>query len=83
MACGLPVLVSNVRGNTDVVSSGIDGLVVEINDFKIISNAISSLLNSQSLMEKLGSSAKDKVRKSYSQIEKFSQIKSLLVNLGS
>jgi glycosyltransferase involved in cell wall biosynthesis len=83
MACGLPVLVSNVRGNTDVVSSGIDGLVVETNDIKIISNAISSLLNSQCLMEKLGSSAKDKVRKHYSQIEKFSQIKSLLINLGS
>lgn len=31
MACGLPVVCSNVRGNTDLVKNGVNGYVVDIN----------------------------------------------------
>jgi glycosyltransferase involved in cell wall biosynthesis len=60
MSCGLPSVVSNIKGNTDVISNGVEGLVVELSDTKSIENAIKVLIKSPELQLKYGNAAKVK-----------------------
>ena len=65
MALGLPPIVSATRGNLDVIKHGIDGLVVETNDIENITQAITKLVASRELRQKIGSAAKLKTEKYY------------------
>ncbi|MEH7116829.1 glycosyltransferase family 4 protein [Neobacillus vireti] len=53
MATGLPLVVTNCRGNRDLVKNNIGGYVLEINDVKGFSDAIKNLYFSKELREKL------------------------------
>ncbi|MGX6446050.1 glycosyltransferase family 4 protein [Neobacillus sp. K501] len=54
MATGLPVIVTNCRGNHDLVIGGENGLIVDVNDARDCSNAISKLYQSEALRRKFG-----------------------------
>lgn len=67
--CGLPCVVTNCRGNRDLVQDGINGYVVEIDDIENLKNAILKLYKSEidvKLDEQFTSdSVEEKMRKIY------------------
>ena len=78
MASELPVIVSNVKGNTDVISDGKDGIVVDLNNEDSIFNAIKSLLSSNEKITTLGKGALKKVQKDYLQENQINKVIALL-----
>lgn len=52
MATGLPLVVTNCRGNKDLVRDGINGNVIEVDDYNGFSKAIINLYNSKKTREK-------------------------------
>jgi glycosyltransferase involved in cell wall biosynthesis len=78
MASELPVIVSNVRGNTDVISDGKDGIVVDLKDEESILIAIKSLLSSNEKIDTLGKGALKKVQRDYLQENQINKVIALL-----
>ncbi len=54
MACGLPVVCSDIRGNRDLVENGKGGYLVNPSDFYCFAERISSLENSSSARVSMG-----------------------------
>ena len=67
MAAGLPSIVSAAKGNTDVISNGIEGVVVDISNQEKILNAIKDLKDSPEDSRKYGQAARSKVERNYLQ----------------
>ena len=65
MATGLPLVVTNCRGNRDLVISGTNGYVVNIDDIESFSNEINKLYKSKNNRELFGK-ASLKIIKEYS-----------------
>lgn len=65
MSAGLPVVVSKIPGNTDVISGGIDGLFFEPEDQGSLAAALSALLDGVGLRERLGRQARQTVEERY------------------
>jgi glycosyltransferase involved in cell wall biosynthesis len=53
MACGLPIICSNIRGNNDLVVDGKGGLLIKTNDVLEFSNAIIKLIENNDLRYKM------------------------------
>jgi glycosyltransferase involved in cell wall biosynthesis len=66
MAIGLPVIVSNVPGNTDVVEHGRTGLVFEVGNASKLAASLASVLYDANLRDRLGRAARGSVEESYS-----------------
>src|SRR5207249_1734650 len=66
MANGLPVVATNVGGNPEIVSDGINGLLVPPKDPAALSRAIVELLGNPELARRLGRAARQKVVNEYS-----------------
>jgi glycosyltransferase involved in cell wall biosynthesis len=62
---GLACVVSDIPGNTAVVEHGVNGLVVPVNDKHSLAQAIIRLLSDGVLREKLGSAAREKIRREF------------------
>jgi glycosyltransferase involved in cell wall biosynthesis len=62
MACGKAVIATPVGGTVDVLEDGINGLTVPVNDAEGLSNAIIKVLEDESLRERLGRSAREKIQ---------------------
>lgn len=56
MSCGLPAVCSKIRGNTDLIEDGVDGLFAE-NTPQGVAQAILKLYRDPALREKLGTAA--------------------------
>lgn len=54
MACGLPIICSNIRGNSDLIENGKGGFLLNPRDIEGFSNAIDLLYSSSKLREELG-----------------------------
>ena len=78
MACGLPSIVSNIKGNLDVISDNTDGIVVDVNKLSSLIDAINSLLQSPVELKKLGDRAREKVLNKYSQQNQLNLVIKLL-----
>lgn len=61
MACGLPVIASNVGGIPEQISNGVNGILVPARDSLELANAISLLLRDNELRKRLGESARERV----------------------
>lgn len=61
MACGLPVICSPIRGNTDLVEDGVSGLLVDTTPEKL-ADAIEKLRSDVQLRHRLGMAAQEKSR---------------------
>ena len=83
MACGLPVIVSNVQGNKDVIINNQDGLVVNLNEENALTNSIKNLIKDPLKLRDFGNSAIKKVESEYSQLKQLSKMADLLINKGS
>lgn len=78
MATGLASIVSNVPGNTDVISDGVEGLVIDQTDKTQLEKAIGKLLNSPELLLKFGEAAKLKVTRNYDQKSQIDKVINLM-----
>ncbi len=63
MACGKPVVASNIQGYAGVISQGEDGFLVPPKDEKAFSNALGSLLSNRALREEMGNRGRLKAQK--------------------
>jgi glycosyltransferase involved in cell wall biosynthesis len=66
MAVGLPVVVSDVPGNTDVVEHERTGLIFEVRDVSSLAASLARLLDDPELRARLGEAARESVEGSYS-----------------
>jgi 1,2-diacylglycerol 3-alpha-glucosyltransferase len=63
MACGLPIIVSNVAGcSVDLVEDGWNGYVVPPRDSEKLSEAIDSLLRQAELKQRMGARSLERIR---------------------
>jgi len=62
MACGLPVVCSNIRGNRDLIDEGLGGFLVEPTDSNGIAKAIKILMEEGSLRERMGRYNAEKIQ---------------------
>jgi glycosyltransferase involved in cell wall biosynthesis len=58
MACGLPVVVSAIGGNTDAVREGVEGLLIPPDNESALANALLDIVSNPALMERLGANAR-------------------------
>ncbi len=63
---GVPAVVSDIPGNTEVVEHGVNGLVVSVDDVIGLSQAILRLIQSDTLRERMGKEARAKMEGNYS-----------------
>ncbi len=61
MACALPVVVTAVGGNPEIVRDGVDGLLAPRRDVQAIANAMLRLLRDGELARTMGKSGADRV----------------------
>ena len=80
MSSGLPSIVSNIQGNTNVITHGIDGIVVDVKDANQLTSAITALLDSPTTRLEYGEAAKSKVKSEYLQEIQIGKVINLLIN---
>ena len=80
MASGLPSIVSNAKGNTDVITNNSEGIVVEINAQDNISDAIQQLLAEPEKINNFGIAASRKVESDYLQINQVNKVIKLMTS---
>ena len=78
MSFGLPSIVSNIQGNTNVITNGLDGIVVDVKDENQLMNAIKTLMDSQSIRLKYGLAARSKIESEYLQEIQIGKVVNLL-----
>jgi glycosyltransferase involved in cell wall biosynthesis len=66
MACGLPIVASDIPGNRDLIENNRDGLLVRVADPIELSAAVLRLLNEPGLAGQLGANARDRVGRHFS-----------------
>jgi glycosyltransferase involved in cell wall biosynthesis len=59
-ACGLPLVTTDVPGCREVVTDGVDGLLVPVRDSGALAEAIARLCDDPALRERLGKAARQK-----------------------
>jgi len=65
MACGVPVVVSNVGGLPEVVKDGVTGVVVDKKNFQMLASAFVKLADSLELRKSMGTNGVQHVKKHY------------------
>ena len=58
MACGVPVICSDIRGNTDLVENGVSGIISESTPEKLAENILQLVSNPSKLQELSAQAAK-------------------------
>ena len=66
MAAGLPVVSSNVSGNSESIRDGVTGLLVPSQDATVLGEALLRLLRDSSLARRIGESGQAYVRQNFS-----------------
>jgi glycosyltransferase involved in cell wall biosynthesis len=66
MACGLPCVATRVSGSEDIIQHGINGLLVESEDYQGMAQALITLLCDPVLTRKYGQAAREAVERHYS-----------------
>lgn len=67
MACGKPVVASNLPGVRSVISDGVDGFLFEVKNEGDLANRVSKLLSDDQLREKMGQQGRQKAEKYFGQ----------------
>jgi glycosyltransferase involved in cell wall biosynthesis len=66
MACGLPGVATRVSGSEDIIQHGVNGLLVESEDYRDMARALLTLLHDPLLAQKYGQAARKTVERHYS-----------------
>lgn len=81
MSIGLPVIVSSVTGNQELVQSGVNGLVIPPDSPNELAKALEALISNKNLREKMGSCSAKLVQKLYSKERMIEQTVNLYYQL--
>lgn len=65
MACGLPVVATNIGGNRDIISSNVNGLLIPPGSPEAMAKMIMILWDNESLRKKIGGNARETILKKY------------------
>lgn len=65
MACGLPVVATNVEGVVDIIDDGVDGLLIPPKDPRALADRILRLLCDPELRRRIGAAARRKVEANF------------------
>ena len=65
MACGLPIIASDVRGLNDYITNEQNGLLFPVGDYKALAERILQLANNRKLRSKLSQGARESFEKEY------------------
>jgi glycosyltransferase involved in cell wall biosynthesis len=65
MACGLPVVATNIGGNREIISSNINGLLVPPGSPEEMAKMVTMLWNDESLRKRIGDSARETILKKF------------------
>jgi glycosyltransferase involved in cell wall biosynthesis len=66
MACGLPCVATRVSGSEDIIQPGVNGLLVEPEDYQGLARALLILLQNPTLAQEYGRAARVTVEQQYS-----------------
>ncbi len=66
MACGLPCIATCVSGSEDIIQHGVNGLLVEPEDYQTMAHALLSLLCNPTLLQEYGRAARATIEERYS-----------------
>jgi len=77
MACGLPVIATNVGGISMQVVNNETGILVEIDNTEQLKNAILKLANDKNLRDKMGKAGRERVEKEFSWDKSAEQLEKL------
>ena len=66
MSCGLAVITTRVGGNAEIIEDGINGLLIEPDNPKQLTNTLMKVLKDQNLVEKLGLNARKTIEDGFS-----------------
>ncbi len=66
MACGVPSIVSDVGGSSEIVENNVNGLLIKRGSVKDIADAVIYLLDNPSVLEKVGREARKTVEQRFS-----------------
>ncbi len=66
MSCGLAVITTRVGGNAEIVKDGINGLLIEPDNPKQLTNALMKILKEKETIEKLGRNARKTIEDGFS-----------------
>jgi glycosyltransferase involved in cell wall biosynthesis len=80
MACGLPSIVSNIAGNTEVILNGYNGIIVQAQSSDQVNSAIKLLKNSEALRNQFGDAALAIIKSKYDQITQLNKVIELLLH---
>ena len=80
MSCGLPVIVSDAKGNTDVVTDSFDGLIVDLDNPDLKINELCQILKDDSRYARMSSHARETIARKYESRKILDQYTTLLVN---
>jgi glycosyltransferase involved in cell wall biosynthesis len=69
MACGLPCIATRVSGSEDIISDGVDGLLVEPERPMELALALRCVIQDTELAQRLGREGRDKVVRDYQLID--------------
>jgi len=81
MAHGLPVIASNVGGNPEVISNGIDGILVRPEDPGALATEMIRLVEFPEIARRLGEAAREKVIREYALDRLLNRTEDLYVSL--
>jgi len=65
MACGVPPVATAISGNSEVISSRVNGILVPTKDPDMLAAGISDLLSDENLREEMGDAARRTIEESY------------------
>ncbi|MFN2489611.1 MAG: glycosyltransferase [Actinomycetota bacterium] len=77
MACGLPVVTSGAGGIRELVTDGVNGLIVKSRDAEAIATTLAALLDDAPLRERLGSAARRTVVERFDAFEHVEELAAL------
>jgi glycosyltransferase involved in cell wall biosynthesis len=66
MACGLPVVASNVGGTPDLLEDGVSGLLIPPRDPRALADALERLIRDREVRSSLGRAARARVERAFS-----------------
>ena len=66
MACGLPCVATRVSGSEDIIQHGVNGLLVEPEDYQGMAQALLTLLRDPAMARQYGRAARVTIEQHYS-----------------